>query len=115
MPASKSALIAGSRVYLRRPQLADTTAFVASVRASARLHRNWIQAPATPARFAAYVKRYAGPESRHVATATHVGLLACRIDDDVPVGVFNLTEIVRSAFHSTYVGYYALAPHAGQG
>jgi ribosomal-protein-alanine N-acetyltransferase len=115
MPVPKSALVAGSRVYLRRPQPADSKRFVAAVRASARLHRNWIQAPATPARFATYLKRYAGPESRRVATATHVGLLACRIDDDVPVGVFNLSEIVRSAFRSTYVGYYALAPHAGHG
>jgi [ribosomal protein S5]-alanine N-acetyltransferase len=115
MPVPKSALAAGSRVYLRRPKLADAKSLVAAVRASARLHQNWIQAPATPARFAAYVKRYAGPESRHAAGATHVGLLACRIDDGAAVGVFNLSEIVRSAFHSAYVGYYALAPHAGQG
>lgn len=31
------------------------------------------------------------------------------------VGVFNLSEIVRGAFQSGYVGYYALAPHAGRG
>ena len=115
MPAPKSALVAGSRVYLRRPQLADTTAFVAAVRASARLHRNWVQAPATPARFGAYLKRFAGPESRRAANATCAGLLACRTIDGAPVGVFNLSEIVRGAFQSAYIGYYALAPHAGQG
>src|SRR6266567_71523 len=79
MPAPKSALVAGTRAYLRRPQLADTTAFVAAVRASARLHRNWVQAPATPARFAAYLRRFVGPESRRAATSTCVGLLACRV------------------------------------
>jgi len=115
MPVPKSALRAGSRVFLRRPQPADAKSFIAAVRASSRLHRNWIQAPTTPARFARYLRRFAGPESRRTATATHVGLLACRIEDGVPVGVFNLSEIVRSAFHSAYIGYYALAPHAGRG
>ncbi len=31
------------------------------------------------------------------------------------VGVINLSEIVRGAFQSAYLGYYAFAPHAGQG
>jgi ribosomal-protein-alanine N-acetyltransferase len=115
MPVPRSALVAGSRVYLRRPQPGDTKSFVAAVRASSRLHRNWIQAPATTARFSRYLRRFAGPESRRAATATHVGLLACRVEDGALVGVFNLSEIVRSAFRSAYVGYYALAPHAGQG
>ena len=29
--------------------------------------------------------------------------------------MFNLSEIVRGAFNSAYLGYYALAPHAGKG
>jgi [ribosomal protein S5]-alanine N-acetyltransferase len=48
-------------------------------------------------------------------SATHVGLLACRNEDDATVGIFNFSEIVRGAFCSTYLGYYALEPHAGQG
>lgn len=115
MPVPKSALAVGSRVYLRRPRPADASLFVAAVKASAPLHRKWIQAPLTRARFAAYVRRYAGPASRRAATATHVGLLVCRIDDDAPVGVFNLSEMVRSAFNCAYVGYYAFAPYAGHG
>jgi ribosomal-protein-alanine N-acetyltransferase len=115
MPVPKSALVAGSRVYLRRPQPTDARSFVAAVRASSRLHRNWVQAPATAARFAGYLRRFAGPESRRAAAATHVGLLACRVEDGALVGVFNLSEIVRSAFRSAYIGYYALAPHAGRG
>ena len=31
------------------------------------------------------------------------------------MGVFNLSEIVRGAFRSAYLGYYALEPYAGSG
>jgi ribosomal-protein-alanine N-acetyltransferase len=30
-------------------------------------------------------------------------------------GVINLSEIVRGAFRSAYLGYYAFVPHAGRG
>jgi len=79
------------------------------------LHASWVLAPASAARFARYLRRFAGPKSRRLGSATHVGLLACRSEDDAPVGVFNLSEIVRGAFWSAYLGYYALAPYAGQG
>jgi ribosomal-protein-alanine N-acetyltransferase len=116
MPAaSKATFAVGDRVYLRRPRFADGASFLAAVRASRSLHANWVQAPKSAARFAAYVRRFAGPKSKALASATHVGLLVCRIEDDAPVGVFNLSEIVRGAFWSAYLGYYALAQHAGRG
>jgi [ribosomal protein S5]-alanine N-acetyltransferase len=74
-----------------------------------------VQAPGTPARFAAYLTRFAGARSRRLATASHVGLVVCRTEDDALVGVFNLSEIVRGAFQSAYIGYYAFAPYAGRG
>ena len=116
MPAaSKANFAVGDRVYLRRPRFADSASFVAAIRASRSLHADWVQAPRSAARFAAYVRRFAGPKSKALASATHVGLLVCRIEDDAPVGVFNLSEIVHGAFWSAYLGYYALAPHAGRG
>jgi ribosomal-protein-alanine N-acetyltransferase len=115
MPAPKSALVAGRSVYLRWPRRTDAGAFVAAVRRSARLHRNWVQAPGTRARFAAYLASFAGAASRRFADATHVGLVACRIDDDALAGVFNLSEIVRGSFQSAYIGYYAFVPYAGRG
>jgi [ribosomal protein S5]-alanine N-acetyltransferase len=115
MPALNSTLVAGSRVYLRRPQLRDANVFLAAVAASRRLHGRWVQAPMTAARFSAYIRRFSGPKSRKVRTATHVGLLACRTDDDSLVGVFNFSDIVHGGFQCAYLGYYALAPNARQG
>ena len=99
------------RVALRLPSAADADAFVAAAVASRRLHGAGLQAPSTPAEFRAYLRRYgkAGP------TATHVGLLAVRRDDGALVGVFNFSNVVRGAFRSAYLGYYAFAPLAGQG
>jgi len=102
-------------VYLRYPQQRDARAFIAAATASRRLHGLWVQAPTTPARFRNYVERFAGAKSRAPASATHVGLLACRKDDDALVGVLNFSEIIRGGFQSTYLGYYALAPYAGEG
>jgi len=116
MPATRNAILgAGERVYLRRPRPADRAAFLVAVRASRALHASWVRTPASAARYATYLRRFAGPKSRHPASATHVGLLVCRIDDGALAGVFNLSEIVRGAFWSAYLGYYAFEPYAGRG
>lgn len=105
-PASRKA-----RVTLRTPRLADAPAFLAAVRGSRRLHTPWVKAPGTRAAFAAYVRR----STESGARRTHAAFLVCRTDDGSIVGVFNFSEIVRGLFNSAYVGYYALAPNAGQG
>lgn len=111
MPTRTSpATIAGNRVYLRPPHARDAAAFIAAAQASRKLHGQWTQAPATRERFAALVKRYA-PRT----VSNHAGFLVLRRDDHALVGVLNFSEIVRGAFQSTYLGYYAFAPHAGQG
>ena len=106
-----AATITGVNVYLRPPRLSDAAAFHAAVRASVALHRGWTTAPATPARFAGFVQRYAARSSQ----PTHAGYLVLRRDDDALVGVYNLSEIVRGAFQSAFLGYFAFAPHAGTG
>jgi len=115
MPVSRNALAAGSRVYLRYPRAGDARAFIAAASASRRLHGLWVQAPTTPVRFRTYVRRFGGPKARDTKTATHIGLLACRCEDDALVGVFNFSEIVRGAFQSAYLGYYGFAQHVGRG
>lgn len=114
-PAAIVARQAGFRVYLRAPRRADAGAFLAAARASRRLHDGWVHPPSTPALFAAYVRRYARFRRADARAATHAGLLVCRCEDDALVGVFNLSEIIRGAFESAYLGYYAFAPHAGHG
>ena len=106
-----AATITGGKVYLRPPRLSDAAAFHAAVRASAGLHRGWTHAPGTPARYAKYVRRYAA-RGKH---PTHAGFLVFRRDDDALVGVYNFSEIVRGAFQSAYLGYFAFAPLAGTG
>ena len=101
----------GKRVHLRPPRRSDQKAFIAATRASRSLHTGWVQAPETPGAYAAYVERYG-----HTGTAPrHAGFLVVRNEDDALAGVINFSEIVRGAFHSAYVGYYAFAALAGDG
>lgn len=102
-------------MYLRPPRKSDAAPFLAAVKASRTLHGAWVQPPSTPARYAAFVHRYATLPARDVASATNVGFVVCRREDDALVGVFNIGEIVRGLFKSAYLGYYAFAPHAGAG
>ena len=44
-----------------------------------------------------------------------MGYVAATVEDDAIVGVLNLSEIVRGAFESAYLGYYVLAPYAARG
>lgn len=103
--------LTGNRVCLRPPRRADQSAFIAGVRASRKLHGRWVSAPQTPAVYGLYLARFA----RATREPLHAGLLACRVTDGALAGVFNFSEIVRGAFQSAYLGYYAFAPLAGQG
>ena len=105
----------GPHAYLRLPVLQDARPFLAAARASRSLHQNWVRPPQTVDAFASYVERYAEDFAVAPGSARQVGWLLCRRDDHVLLGVFNLSEIVRGAFQSAYLGYYAFSPNAGQG
>jgi ribosomal-protein-alanine N-acetyltransferase len=98
-------------VYLRAPLATDARAFIRAAKASRALHGAWTSAPATPARFAAFVARFAVASE----LPRDAAFLVLRRADDAIVGTFNFSEIVRGGFQSTYLGYYAFAPHAGSG
>lgn len=95
------------RVFLRQPSLADMKPFLAAVRESEDLHRPWVAAPNTPARFRAFLKKMQPP--------THYIFLVCRREDQAVAGVINLSNIVRGLFQSGYLSYYAFAGHERQG
>lgn len=96
-----------ARVLLVRPSARWSAAFVAAVRRSRRLHGRWVKAPSTPAAYRAYVRRLRRP--------THEGYLICLRDSDELVGVANISEIVRGALRSGYLGYYVFRPYERRG
>ena len=96
-----------TRIVIRAPLASDMHEFVASVARSRTLHRPWVAAPDTPAKFRSYSARMIAP--------AHYAFLVCRRDDDAIAGVVNLTNVVRGAFRSGYLGFYAFAGHERRG
>jgi ribosomal-protein-alanine N-acetyltransferase len=101
----------GFRIALARPTVRHEAALLAAVRASRAFHAGFVVPPTTPAGYREYLARFA---SRR-AGVRNLGFFAVRLEDRAIAGVLNLSEIVRGAFESTYLGYYALAPHAAGG
>lgn len=95
------------RVHLERPSLAREAEFLAAARASRKLHRGFVTTVQTPQEYRDYLRRMRrrNQESFFVIANETNGL----------VGVININEIVRYAFCSAYLGYYAFVPYAGQG
>ncbi len=94
-------------VLIRQPSQSDMREFLALVKKSQRLHRPWVAAPDTPAKFRAYLKRMEPP--------SNYAFLVCRKYDRAIVGVVNISNIVRGLFQSGYLSYYAFAGFERQG
>jgi ribosomal-protein-alanine N-acetyltransferase len=94
------------RIRIEAPSMRRAREFLDAVRASRSFHRPWTRPPSTPEQLGAYVLRTRKP--------THAGHWVCTEDRSL-AGVININEIVRGAFCSGYLGYYALAPHEGSG
>jgi [ribosomal protein S5]-alanine N-acetyltransferase len=94
------------RVILRPPTPADEEPFLAAMHASKRSHRPWLYPPLDSDAYHAYLARL---------DYRKFGYLACRRDDDEIVGWLNVSEIVRGALQSAFLGYGGVAAHAGQG
>jgi ribosomal-protein-alanine N-acetyltransferase len=97
----------GELVHLRHPRTADRDAFIGAVGRSRLLHGPWVHPPATPEAYDAYLRRSRGPR--------HAAFLIVRNDDGELAGVVNMSEMVRGAFGSALLGYYAFTPYARQG
>jgi ribosomal-protein-alanine N-acetyltransferase len=93
-------------VFLETPAPRHEPEFLAAVVRSRRLHGAWVTAPRSSAEYRLYLKERKGPRQVKFFVCSEAGELC---------GVINLSEIVRGSFQSAYMGYYALAPHAGKG
>jgi ribosomal-protein-alanine N-acetyltransferase len=98
---------AGARVGLRVLAREDRQEFLALARQSHRLHRPWTYPPERADQFDELYSR-----SRR---EDFLCLLAYRLDTGAITGVFTISQIVRGAFQSAYLGYYAHEAHARQG
>ena len=98
---------AGARVRLRVLERTDRDEFLALARESRELHRPWTYPPERADQFDDLFAR-----SRR---EDFVCLLGCRTDGGEIAGVFTVSQIVRGAFQSAYLGYYARATLARQG
>jgi ribosomal-protein-alanine N-acetyltransferase len=93
-------------VYLETPSRRREQEFLEAVRRSRALHRGLVSPPRTRQQFLAYLERLRQP--------SQLGHFIC-LDDGELAGVINISEIVRGAFRSAYLGYYAFAPYNARG
>jgi [ribosomal protein S5]-alanine N-acetyltransferase len=97
----------GARVRLRVLAREDRTEFLALARESRRLHRPWTYPPERADQFDELYSR-----SRR---EDFLCLVSCDVETGAIAGVFTISQIVRGAFQSAYLGYYAHEQHAGLG
>ncbi|MEA2167578.1 MAG: [ribosomal protein S5]-alanine N-acetyltransferase [Solirubrobacteraceae bacterium] len=95
------------RVKLREVDYRDRDEFLGLVRDSRALHHPWAYPPERGDQFDELVAR-----ARREDVVT---LLGRRASDDALFGVFTISQIVRGAFQSAYLGYYGHAQFTGQG
>jgi len=98
---------AGARVGVRVLTREDRPEFLALARESRRLHRPWTYPPERADQFDELYSR-----SRR---EDFLCLVAYRTDSGEVTGVFTISQIVRGAFQSAYLGYYAHGRFARQG
>lgn len=81
-------------------------AFLQAVRRSTSIFGRWVAPPGSPEQFADYLRRH--------SKGTGYSFLA-KAGDGSLVGCINLNEVIRRAFQSAYLGYYAFEPNHGKG
>ena len=95
------------KVRLEAPGIARQKEFLAAVGRSRRLHGRFVAPPATVAAYRKWLSR--------LDEAAYEGYFVIDAVSGELAGVINLSEIVRGAFQSGYLGYFGLAPHVRRG
>jgi [ribosomal protein S5]-alanine N-acetyltransferase len=94
-------------VWLSRPSREDAREFIAEVQASRSLQAPWVFPADTRQRFDAYLEQTARDDrASYLIRHGECGGL---------IGFANISNIVRGALQSGYLGYGAFASHAGRG
>lgn len=96
-----------NEISIRPPKNEDAEAFLDAVRRSWAFHRGWVSPPHTQDAYSRYVER--------VTSDGHRGFLVIHEPSGGLVGVINVNNIIRGAFCSAFLGYYAFSDFAGQG
>jgi len=109
-PAAYRQIVSQTRlfmaVHLETPSLGHARAFLEAVHRSRVLHRGLVSPPRDRNRYREYLAR--------LRRSAHEGHFVCLSNGSL-AGVVNVSEIVRGVFQSAYLGFYAFAPHQGQG
>jgi [ribosomal protein S5]-alanine N-acetyltransferase len=98
---------AAEHIYLRYLNRSDREEFLTLVHDSRALHRPWAYPPERADQFEDLIARCSRDDS--------ICLLGCDRETSAIAGVFTISQIVRGAFQSAYLGYYASAAYAGRG
>jgi [ribosomal protein S5]-alanine N-acetyltransferase len=96
-----------SRVQLHTLSADDRDEFIEAMARSRSFHGTWITPPATAAEFDQLLRR--------AEDHSFVSLVIRLREDGRLAGMFSISEIVRRAFQSAYVGYGGVAGLEGQG
>lgn len=84
----------------------DEAPFLDAVARSRGLFGDRVDPPSDPERFAEHLVKY--------STDNRFSYLV-RNEQAQFIGCININEIVRGAFQSAFLGYYAFSPHSGKG
>jgi ribosomal-protein-alanine N-acetyltransferase len=95
------------RVRLETPSMRRRDEFIEASRRSRRTHHPYVKAPTTPGGFAGFLERRLSPDSP--------GHLVIDTASDRLVGIVNISDILRGALQSAFLGYYVFHPHEGRG
>src|SRR5690348_969090 len=93
-------------VFIREPTLEDEKMFLSAMQRSQSIHSPWVKSPQTPKEFTDYFERYQQPNQKSFLVINKSGAIT---------GVFNVSEIVRGAFQSAFLGFYVVVDYAGLG
>ena len=95
------------RVRLERPSKRREDDFLEAVRRSRKLHRHLVTPPSTMEKYREFLNNGRSPRNENF-------LVVDKASNDL-AGVINVEHIIRGAFKSAFLGYFAFTPFAGRG